>query len=223
MDTSQDTDVTSVSAADPTDSVRCDLLDSRLASTDAVVECPAKACLSPLSGASAPQTKSPVIADPDPPCSPVLATAALSNATGERNPPLPQEYLLQSPPPYSSPEAIYARYVAARSAWFESQPAGSIKTNQQYRRAMGLPQRYDKTSYVWCLDYKQMSKRCITGTGSREWTKEEMMSYLDWNKAEDERVEALVAKEMGDNPLAHKRRAMREIWGYKNSAHLRIK
>jgi hypothetical protein len=68
-----------------------------------------------------------------------------------------------------------------------------------------------------------MSKRCITGTGSREWTKEEMMSYLDWNKAEDERVEALVAKEMGDNPLAHKRRAMREIWGYKNSAHLRIK
>lgn len=57
-----------------------------------------------------------------------------------------------------------------------------------------------------------MSKRCITATGSREWTKEEMMSYLDWNKAEDERVEALVAKEMGDNPLANRRRGMKEIW-----------
>ncbi|KAF6523203.1 hypothetical protein HZS61_014731 [Fusarium oxysporum f. sp. conglutinans] len=64
------------------------------------------------------------------------------------------------------------------------QPAGSIKTNQQYRRAMGLPLRYDKQSYEWCLDYKQMSKRCITSTGSREWTKEEMMAYLDWTSAE---------------------------------------
>jgi hypothetical protein len=35
-----------------------------------------------------------------------------------------------------------------------------------------------------------MSKRCITSTGSREWTKEEMMAYLDWSKAEDERIEA---------------------------------
>ena len=50
-----------------------------------------------------------------------------------------------------------------------------------------------------------MSKSCITGTASRGWTKEEMMSYLDWNKAEDENVEALAAKEMGDNPLAIKR------------------
>ncbi|KAF6527447.1 hypothetical protein HZS61_010491 [Fusarium oxysporum f. sp. conglutinans] len=92
------------------------------------------------------------------------------------------------------------------------QPAGSIKTNQQYRRAMGLPLRYDKQSYEWCLDYKQMSKRCITSTGSREWTKEEMMAYLDWSKAEDERIEAQVVKEMGKNPLANKRRGMTEIW-----------
>jgi hypothetical protein len=42
-----------------------------------------------------------------------------------------------------------------------------------------------------------MTKRCVTSTGSREWTKEEMMSYLDWSKTEDERVELHVTKEMG--------------------------
>ncbi|RKK50684.1 hypothetical protein BFJ69_g18025, partial [Fusarium oxysporum] len=117
-----------------------------------------------------------------------------------------------SPPRYDSPQEIYERYVAARSAWYAVQPAGRIKTNQQYRRAMGLPLRYDKQSYEWCLDYKQMSKRCITSTGSREWTKEEMMAYLDWSKAEDERIEAQVAEEMGDNPLANRRRGVKEIW-----------
>jgi hypothetical protein len=63
-----------------------------------------------------------------------------------------------------------------------------------------------------CLDYKQMSKRCATQTGSRDWTKEEMMAYLDWCTAEDKRVEAQVAKEMGDDPLATKRRGMKDIW-----------
>ncbi|KAJ6436941.1 hypothetical protein O9K51_10477 [Purpureocillium lavendulum] len=116
------------------------------------------------------------------------------------------------PPQYDSPEAIYTRYVASRSAWYAAQPAGAIKTNQQYRKAKKLPQRYDKNSYNWCLDYKQMSKRCVTTTGSRDWTKEEMMAYLDWSRAEDERVEAQIAEEMGNNPLANKRRGMKDIW-----------
>ena len=47
-------------------------------------------------------------------------------------------------------------------------------------------------SYEWCLDYKQMIKHCRTSTGSREWTKEEMMAYLDWSEAEDKRIEAQV-------------------------------
>ncbi|KID82087.1 hypothetical protein MGU_10567 [Metarhizium guizhouense ARSEF 977] len=37
------------------------------------------------------------------------------------------------------------------------------------------------------------------------------MEYLDWSKAEDERVET-VAKEMGNNPLASRRRGMKHIW-----------
>jgi hypothetical protein len=77
---------------------------------------------------------------------------------------------------------------------------------------MGLPQRYDKQSYEWCLDYKQMSKHRVTATGSKEWTKEEMMAYLDWSNQEDERIEAQVAGEMGDHSLANKRRGMKEIW-----------
>ncbi|KJZ68365.1 hypothetical protein HIM_12244 [Hirsutella minnesotensis 3608] len=118
----------------------------------------------------------------------------------------------QLPPRYDSPEAIYQRYVAARGAWYAAQPAGSIKTNQQFRSAMGLPQRYGKQSYKWCLDYKQMSKSCVTSMGSRNWTKEEMMAYLDWSTAEDERIEAQVTEEMGDNPLANTRKGMGEIW-----------
>jgi len=91
---------------------------------------------------------------------------------------------------FDDPKAIYQRYVDARAAWYKAQPRGSIKTNQEYRKAKNLPSRYDKESYAWCIDYKQMSKYCATPAGSREWTKEEMMAYLDWSKAEDDRIEA---------------------------------
>lgn len=120
--------------------------------------------------------------------------------------------LVHIPPRYDSPEAIYLRYMAARNAWYAAQPAGSIKTNQQYRKAKGLPQRYDKKSYEWCLDFKQISRRCVSVICSREWMKEEIMAYLDWCSTEDKRVEAQVAKDIGDNPLANNRRGMKEIW-----------
>lgn len=55
---------------------------------------------------------------------------------------------------YNDPQAIYQRYVEAREAWYRAQPRGSIKTNQQYRRAVGLPHRYDKVSIDWCLDWR---------------------------------------------------------------------
>ena len=118
----------------------------------------------------------------------------------------------QSPPRYDSPQAVYQRYTAARSAWYAAQPAGALKTNQQYRRAMGLPLRYGKQSYEWCIGYKQMGRRAGMGASSREWTKDEMMAYLDWSQAEDARVEAQVAKEMGGDPLAIGRRGMEDIW-----------
>lgn len=112
---------------------------------------------------------------------------------------------------YSDPQAIYQRYVATREAWYKAQPRGSIKTNQQYRKAMGLPQRYDKVAYQWCLDWKQMGKHCKIQGGLRDWTKEEMMAYVDWSKAEDDRVEAQVAAEMEGNPFSS-RRGMHDIW-----------
>ena len=79
---------------------------------------------------------------------------------------------------YDSPEAIYARYIASRIAWYNKQPRGSLKTNQAYRRAKGLPLRFSKAAYDWCLDYKFMG-RVNTREGNRPWTKEEMMAYLD--------------------------------------------
>ena len=99
----------------------------------------------------------------------------------------------------------------ARDAWYKAQPRGSIKTNQQYRKAMGLPLRYSKANYQWCLDWKQMNKGCRTSTGFRDWTKEEMMAYLDWDKSENDRVEAHVAAEIEGNPFSS-RRGMGEIW-----------
>ncbi|KAM4061118.1 hypothetical protein HRG_012990 [Hirsutella rhossiliensis] len=68
-------------------------------------------------------------------------------------------------------------------------------------KAMGLPLRYSKTEYDWCLDWKQMSRSC----GSRKWTKEEMMAYLDWDKAEEERLDARVAEEMQAQPFSRER------------------
>lgn len=74
---------------------------------------------------------------------------------------------IPDPPRFDPPQAIYARYVAARTVWYAAQPLGSIKTNQLYRKAKGLPLRYDKQSYEWCLDYKQRSKRCTSQSGTR--------------------------------------------------------
>ncbi|KJZ68586.1 hypothetical protein HIM_12019 [Hirsutella minnesotensis 3608] len=107
----------------------------------------------------------------------------------------PSGHTSQARVPYDSPEAIYARYVASRDAWYAEQPIGSVKTNQQYRRAEGLPQR-----------------RCVTAAGSREWTKEEMMAYLDFSRAEDQRVEAQVAKDLGANPSSNRRKGLKEVW-----------
>ena len=56
-----------------------------------------------------------------------------------------------------------------------------------------------------------MGKSCKTATGLRDWTKEEMMAYLDWDKKEEERIEAQVAQEMKDNPIS-RRRGTADIW-----------
>lgn len=112
---------------------------------------------------------------------------------------------------YDNPRAIYQRYTTAREAWYKAQPRGSIKTNQQYRKAMGLPLRYSKADYDWCLDWKQMNKCCTMLMGSREWSKEEMMAYLDWDKLENDRLDAQVADEIVLQPFSS-RRGPGEIW-----------
>ena len=57
-----------------------------------------------------------------------------------------------------------------------------------------------------------MSKRCASPSGVRDWTKEEMMAYLDWSREEDDRVEAKVAAEMREDHATGKRRGMKHIW-----------
>lgn len=115
--------------------------------------------------------------------------------------------------PYYGPESIYSRYVAARLAWYNSQPRGCMKTNQAYRRAMGLPQRYQKEMFMWCQDYKQMGEWCLLPHGGRrKWTKEEMMAYIDWDTAEAERTEVQVKLRIENDPNEATRRGMRGIW-----------
>jgi hypothetical protein len=70
--------------------------------------------------------------------------------------------------------------------------------------------QYDKASYQWYLNWKQIGKLCITPTRSRDWSKEEIIAYLDWSKAEDDRVEAQGAAEMESN-LFSNRRGIRDI------------
>lgn len=111
---------------------------------------------------------------------------------------------------YDDPREIYRRYVAARDAWYKTQPLGTYVNNQRFRKAMGLPLRYDKASYEWCLDFAQMTKRCVTSAGSRDWTREEMMAYLDWDKSENDRINAQVALESGKS--LSNRRGMGHFW-----------
>ncbi|TVY62436.1 hypothetical protein Focb16_v004300 [Fusarium oxysporum f. sp. cubense] len=106
---------------------------------------------------------------------------------------------------YDDPRAIYQRYTAAREDWYKAQPPGSTKTDQWYRKAMGLPLQYSKADYDWCLDWKQMTRCCETPTGSREWTKEEMMAYLDWDKSENDRLDVKVADEIVVAPFSSRR------------------
>ncbi|KAF4465098.1 transposase [Fusarium albosuccineum] len=57
-----------------------------------------------------------------------------------------------------SPEGEYKsrdELVSVINVWYESLPAGSLKTNQAYRGAMGLPQRYSKETYAWFQDYNR--------------------------------------------------------------------
>jgi hypothetical protein len=49
---------------------------------------------------------------------------------------------------YDDPRAIYQRYVASRDVWYKTQPPGTILSNRQYRKAVGLPLGYPKSDYT---------------------------------------------------------------------------
>lgn len=50
-----------------------------------------------------------------------------------------------------------------------------------------------------------MGKQCGMQTCYGDWTKEERMAYLDWDRAEEDRVEAMVAAEMKSNTFSWRR------------------
>ncbi|EMT73058.1 hypothetical protein FOC4_g10001914 [Fusarium odoratissimum] len=59
---------------------------------------------------------------------------------------------------------------------------------------------------------KQIGRCCTTSTGLREWTKEEILAYLDCDKAETDHIEAQVAQETENGRLFTCRRGIGELW-----------
>lgn len=57
-----------------------------------------------------------------------------------------------------------------------------------------------------------MGQRCRSSRPTRDWTKKEMMAYIDWDFEETERIEAQVECGMGNNSKEASRRGMGEIW-----------
>jgi hypothetical protein len=52
-----------------------------------------------------------------------------------------------------------------------------------------------------------MGKHCIEESGARPWTKEEIIAYLNWNRAKDSRINAsLIA-----NPLNPGKRGIGDV------------
>jgi hypothetical protein len=75
-----------------------------------------------------------------------------------------------------------------------------------------LPTKYPKASYKWCLDWKSMGKVCWNGKVPRTWTREKMNAYLDWDEAEDARVEVLVKKDIEANGFRTEERGPDYLW-----------
>lgn len=57
-----------------------------------------------------------------------------------------------------------------------------------------------------------MGKQCTVTRPGREWTKEEIMAYIDWDNVEDARVEQRVAEDIAAEPIS-RRRGIKAIWG----------
>ncbi|EXU94480.1 MULE transposase domain protein [Metarhizium robertsii] len=149
--------------------------------------------------------------------SPAQSVIEVANAASSSQP-VSQDMSPQTSPQaspqyrYDSPEAIYRRYTASRRKWYDCQSHRSKRTDRLYRKAMGLPPRYKKADYNWCLDWKEMGQLCKTTGKPRKWTKEEMTAYIDWSRAEDQRVDAIVANEIKHNPQERTRRGFGAIW-----------
>lgn len=103
--------------------------------------------------------------------SPAAAAASTPQIT-----PTPTYYYLQEPV-----HRVYAKYKESREAWFNQQPPGTSLTDRTFREAVGLPLEYDAVRYRWCRRSEQMGPfvKLHNSFKLRDWTLEEMRSWLD--------------------------------------------
>lgn len=126
---------------------------------------------------------------------PTTHTSIEATPSGSSSPRTAGKPQVFEPSRHGDPSVIYRAYVEAREAWYKTLPRGSIKTNQEYRRSSDMPLRYDRRCYEWCMSADGMRPLRITPRGTRNWTKEEMMAYLDWSQVCGGRIEERVLVE----------------------------
>ncbi|EXM14544.1 hypothetical protein FOTG_17053 [Fusarium oxysporum f. sp. vasinfectum 25433] len=81
----------------------------------------------------------------------------------------------------------------------------------RYDDPRAIYQRYTAAREDWYKAQPPGSTKTDQWYRSREWTKEEMMAYLDWDKSENDRLDVKVADEIVVAPFSS-RRGPGEIW-----------
>lgn len=116
------------------------------------------------------------------------------------------------------PEIIYSYYVEDRQRWYDSLPSRAVRSDSAYRKAKNLKaiSRITKTQFNWCLELYQMGKQCGMGSSARPWTKEEMVSYLDfrgiYDRRDDEEADRQEQERCEREGYATRYRGLRHVW-----------
>ena len=116
------------------------------------------------------------------------------------------------------PEVIHQYYLQDREKWYKTLPSRAARTDSAYRRAKKLKpiSRFTKRQFDWCTEIYQMGRQCGKGRSARPWTKEEMISYLDfraiYDRKEDDEADQREQERCEREGYNTRYRGTRHIW-----------
>ena len=139
--------------------------------------------------------------------------------------PMPMPTPIPNPEPRLSdnelinrPEVIHQYYLQDREKWYKTLPSRAARTDSAYRRAKKLKpiSRFTKRQFDWCTEIYQMGRQCGKGRSARPWTKEEMISYLDfraiYDRKEDDEADQREQELCEREGYGTRYRGTRHIW-----------